>query len=132
MEEPRLGGQSLSPVGTEKLVRTLLLLAEEGAAGTSPRLGAGVVIILSDYLVLYSHYNQQHLVLTLGPKPKTAMFPTTGQPRAPARIAPRAPRPPHTAVCVLMIPQLSQDILRYLRNTAISVTTDQPLAHPRA
>ena len=50
--EPRLGGESLSPVGTEKLVRTPLLLSEKGEAETSPRLGAGVVIILSDYLVL--------------------------------------------------------------------------------
>ena len=46
------------------------LPSEKGEAETSPRLGAGVVIILSDYLVLYSHYNHQHLVLTVGPKPE--------------------------------------------------------------
>ena len=66
--EPRLSGENLSAVGTEKLVRTLPLLSEKGEAETSPPLGAGVVIILSDYLVLYSHSNQQHLVLTVGPK----------------------------------------------------------------
>ena len=66
--EPRLGGESLSPVGTEKLVRTPLLLSEKGEAETSPRLGAGVVIILSDYLGLDSHYNHQHLILTVGPR----------------------------------------------------------------
>jgi len=31
-------------------------------------LGAGVVMILSDYVGLDSHYNHQHLVLTVGPK----------------------------------------------------------------
>ena len=69
--EPRLGGENLSPVGTEKLVRTLQLLSRSpsdgpispklsrpvGASETSPRLGAGVVMILSDYVGLGSHYN---------------------------------------------------------------------------
>ena len=68
--EPRLGGENLSAVGTEKLVRIHPFCSKKGEAETSPRLGAGVVIILSDYLVLYSHYNQQHLVLTVGPKPE--------------------------------------------------------------
>ena len=80
--EPRLVGENLSPVGTEKLVRTLPLPSRSpsdgpillklsrpvGASETSPRLGAGVVMILSDYLGLDSHYNHQHLVLTVGPK----------------------------------------------------------------
>jgi hypothetical protein len=39
-----------------------------GASETSPRLGAGVVMILSDYVGLDSHYNHQYLVLTVGPK----------------------------------------------------------------
>ena len=50
--EPRLVGENLSPVGTEKLVRIHPILSEKGEAETSPRSGAGVVIILSDYLVL--------------------------------------------------------------------------------
>ena len=115
-----------------------------GASETSPRLGAGVVMILSDYLGLDSHYNHQHLVLTVGPKPHdrtdplltrrpamlptigpmieptlthttTEMLPTIGRSRTPAH---RVGDP--LCVCVPMIPQLSQDILR---NTAISVTT---------
>ena len=80
--EPRLGGKNLSPVGTEKLVRTLPLPSRSpsdgsnlaklsrpvGASETSPRLGAGVIMILSDCLGLVSHNNHQHLVLTVGPK----------------------------------------------------------------
>ena len=36
------------------------------ASETSPRLGAGVVMILRDFFELITHYDQHYLVLTLG------------------------------------------------------------------
>ena len=136
MEEPRLGGENLSAVGTEKLVRTLPLLSEKGEAETSPRSGAGVVIILSDYLVLYSHYDQQHLVLTVGPKPEdryvtndpcnkpNPQHSPTETPEtsvsilspSPLRSRPRIHRS-KLAVCPLKWPQTSQVSLIYHRLT---------------